>query len=140
VTAVTQQIKPDVYPKVDDEATIVLTYPKTQAIIQASWNWPTSRKDLELYGTTGYLIAPNGTSLRLRRTERAPEEAVTPPPRAEPAQHEWQFLAAVVRGTVRVPDTDLSSLANNVTVVRILDAARESARTGRTVRLADTPR
>jgi predicted dehydrogenase len=40
VTAVTQQIKPDVYPLVDDEATIVLTYPKAQAIIQASWNWP----------------------------------------------------------------------------------------------------
>ena len=38
VFAVTQQIKPDVYPKVEDEATIVLTYPKTQAILQASWN------------------------------------------------------------------------------------------------------
>src|SRR5712664_3475509 len=28
VTAVTQQIKPDVYPRVADEATIILTYPK----------------------------------------------------------------------------------------------------------------
>ena len=36
VTAVTQQIKPDIYPRVDDEATIVLTYPKAQAIVQAS--------------------------------------------------------------------------------------------------------
>ncbi|MEO8621990.1 MAG: Gfo/Idh/MocA family oxidoreductase [bacterium] len=66
VTAVTQQIKPNIYPKVDDEATIVLTYPHTQAIIQASWNWPIGRKDIEVYGATGYLIAPNGTSLRLR--------------------------------------------------------------------------
>ena len=49
VTAVTQQIKPDVYPRVDDEATIVLTYPKAQAIIQASWNWPFDRKDMEIY-------------------------------------------------------------------------------------------
>jgi len=44
VTAVTQQIKPDVYPRVDDEATIVLTYPHAQAIIQASGNWPFSEK------------------------------------------------------------------------------------------------
>jgi predicted dehydrogenase len=28
VTAVTQQIKPDLYPKVDDEATIILAYKK----------------------------------------------------------------------------------------------------------------
>ena len=32
VTAITQQIKPDIYPKVDDEATILLTYPTTQAV------------------------------------------------------------------------------------------------------------
>src|SRR3989449_6261211 len=44
VTAVMQQIKPDIYPRVDDEATILLTYPKAQAIVQASWNWPFSRK------------------------------------------------------------------------------------------------
>jgi len=36
VTAVTQHIKPDIYPRVDDEATIILTYPNAQAIIQAS--------------------------------------------------------------------------------------------------------
>ena len=33
VTAVTQQIKPEIYSRVDDEATIILTYPKAQAII-----------------------------------------------------------------------------------------------------------
>jgi predicted dehydrogenase len=40
VTAVTQHFKPAVYPKVDDEATIIVTYPAAQCIIQASWNWP----------------------------------------------------------------------------------------------------
>jgi predicted dehydrogenase len=137
VTAVTQQLKPDVYPKVDDEATIVLTYPHAQAILQASWNWPVNRKDLELYGRTGYLFAPNGTSLRLRRAQNAAEEAIAPAPAVRPLQDEWQYLAAVVRGTIHVSDTDLASLANNVTVVRILDAARQSAMTGRTVALHD---
>jgi predicted dehydrogenase len=135
VTAVTQQLKPDVYPKVDDEATIVLTYPHAQAILQASWNWPVNRKDVELYGRTGYLVAPNGTSLRLRRAQNAAEEAITPAPSVRPVQDEWQYLAAVVRGTIYVSDTDLASLTNNVTVVRILDAARQSAMTGRTVTL-----
>jgi len=49
VSAVLQQFKPDVYPNVDDEATIVLAYPCTQVIIQASWNWPINRKDIEIY-------------------------------------------------------------------------------------------
>ncbi|MDZ7604589.1 MAG: Gfo/Idh/MocA family oxidoreductase [Cyclobacteriaceae bacterium] len=51
VTAVTQQLKPDIYPNVDDEASIILTYPTCHAIIQASWNWSYGRKDTEVYGT-----------------------------------------------------------------------------------------
>jgi len=38
---------------VDDDATIVLAYPHAQAVIQASWNWPFGRKDMEVYGATG---------------------------------------------------------------------------------------
>src|SRR3954451_4606640 len=44
VTAVPQRIKPEIYPRVDDEATFVLTSPGAQAILQASWNWPFDRK------------------------------------------------------------------------------------------------
>jgi hypothetical protein len=40
VTAITRQIKPDVYPKVDDDATILLEYENATGIIEASWNWP----------------------------------------------------------------------------------------------------
>ena len=85
VFAVTQQIKPDVYPKVEDEATIVLTYPKAQAIIQASWNWPFDRKDMELYGRTGYVLVPRGDRLRVRRANgeelNACPTALQPPDR-----------------------------------------------------------
>ena len=133
VTAVTQQIKPDIYPQVDDEATILLTWPHAQAIIQASWNWPFNRKDMHVYGRTGYLFAPHGTELRIRREGDAGERVHRLEPRPAPLDDPFSYLAAVVRGEVQVSDTDLSSLENNVTVVRILDAARESARTGRTV-------
>ena len=67
VTAVTQTIKPEIYSKVDDEATIILTYPKAQAIVQASWNWPFGRKDMEVYGQTGYAITVQGNDIRVRR-------------------------------------------------------------------------
>ena len=51
VSATFQNLKRDpLYAKVDDEATIVVAYPQTQGIIQASWNWPYHRKDLEVYG------------------------------------------------------------------------------------------
>ena len=79
VTAVTKQIKPDVYPRVDDEATIVVTYPEAQGVIQASWNWPVSRKDMEVYGRTGYVHTPDGRTVRLRTSGDQPERVVTPP-------------------------------------------------------------
>jgi predicted dehydrogenase len=136
VTAVTQQVKPAIYPRVDDEATIVLVYPRAQAILQASWNWPVSRKDMEVYGERGYVLVPDRATVRLRRDEGAAEEERKLEARPSPLGDPFAYLAAVVRGDVPVEPTDLSALANNVTVARILDAARESARTGRTVRLA----
>ena len=139
VTAVTQQIKPAVYPKVDDEATIVVTYPRAQAILQASWNWPVGRKDMEVYGEGGYVLAPDRSTLRVRRDEPSPEEVLRLEPRPAPLGDPFAYLAAVVRGEVVVAPADPSALANNVTVARILGAARESARTGRTVRLEAVP-
>lgn len=133
VTAVTQQLKPDIYPKVDDEATIILTYPQTQAIIQASWNWPVSRKDMEVYGQTGYVYAVDRYTLRLRENEQASETTLSLPARSAPFDDPFAYLAAVVRGDVAVGQTDLSSLANNLIVVRVLAAARQSTATGQTV-------
>jgi predicted dehydrogenase len=137
VTAVTQQLKPAIYPRVDDEATIVLTYPRAQAVLQASWNWPFNRKDMEVYGARGYALAPDRATVRLRRDEPLPEESLSPPALPLPRQDPFAHLAAVVRGEIVDGPADLSALANNVTVALILDAARESALSGRTVRLPD---
>ncbi len=132
VTAVTQQIKPHIYTKVDDEATIVLAYPKTQVIIQASWNWPFDRKDMEVYGETGSAVTVRRDEIRVRRG-RGNEELVTAKPLPTPHDDPVTFLRAVVRGEVK-PD-GLSSLVANLTVTEILDAARRSATLGTTVTL-----
>ena len=133
VTAVTQQHKPAIYPKVDDEATIVVTYPGAQCIIQASWNWPFSRKDMEVYGNTGYVIAANSTTLRLRNKDSGEYTREVTTKDIDVYQDPFSYFADVLKGKISVPENGLYSLKNNVTVVRILDAARESARTGKTI-------
>ena len=135
VTAVTQQIKPDIYPRVDDEATIVLTYPKAQAIIQASWNWPFGRKDMEVYGQTGSIITVQRDDLRVRRggDDRNPEEHIAAKPLPAPYDDELAYLRAVIVDGAK--EDELSGLETNVIATEILDAARQSAKEGKTIRL-----
>lgn len=134
VTAVTQQIKPQIYAHVDDEATIVLTYPRAQAILQASWNWPFSRKDMEVYGQSGYAITVQRDEVRVRRGgDESREETITAKPVAAPYDNSLAYLRAVLLGGAKVDG--LSSLETNVTVTEILDAARRSAAEGKTVQL-----
>lgn len=136
VTAITQTIKPDIYPKVDDEATIIVTYPKAQAVIQASWNWPFDRKDIEVYGKTGYLFADRNPQIRLRKGDRnaSAEEKVSVTPLTSPMDEPFSYFAAVVRGKVTSED-DLSSLKINMVAMEILDAAVKSSKTGKTIKL-----
>jgi len=134
VTAVTQQIKPQIYPRVDDEATIILTYPKAQAIVQASWNWPFGRKDMEVYGATGYVITVQRDDIRLRRGgDQSREEQLKAKPVPAPYDDELSYFRAVIVDGLK--EDALSSLDTNVTVTEILDAARRSAESGKTVAL-----
>jgi predicted dehydrogenase len=134
VTAMTLQIKPDIYPRVDDDATVLVEYPHAQGIIQGSWNWPFSRKDFDVYAQRGYADAVGGDTLRVRLGEKEKEESRTPPELA-PDQHDSvSYLISVARGR-RKPE-GLSSLENNMIVTEILTAARESAHDGKSVTLS----
>ena len=44
VSCIAKQTKPDRYPNVDDDTTIILEYPNKQVVIQASWNWSHNEK------------------------------------------------------------------------------------------------
>ena len=50
VTAITAQQQAENNPKVEDEAIILLDYEDMIGVLQASWNWPIGRKDMEIYG------------------------------------------------------------------------------------------
>jgi len=133
VTALTQTDKPAIYAHVDDEATVLLEYPRAQGIIQASWNWPVGRKDFEVYGEKGYVIATGGDNLRVRLPGAQAEEMRQLPDLKPQEADSISYLAAVARGKLK--PGGLSSLENNMIVIEILSAARESARTGRAITL-----
>ena len=136
VLAVTQQIKPEVYPNVDDEATIILVYPGAQGIIQASWNWPYNRKDMEIYAEKGYAIA-DSKGIRYQLSPEGQEQTASAPAIEAPFHDPFAYLAAVVRKEISVNPADLSALENNMTVMEILEAAKRSANEGRKVVLDD---
>jgi predicted dehydrogenase len=130
VSAITHHIKPSVYPKVDDDATILLEYPDATGIIEASWNWPYGIKDLEVFGATGYLHALDGNNLQQRMNKGY--DSVTVKPAAY--RDNIPYLSDVLSGRLD-PGNDLSSLPNNLIVVRILAAASQSAKEGRRITL-----
>ncbi|MDQ1411376.1 MAG: glucose-fructose oxidoreductase [Acidobacteriaceae bacterium] len=140
VTAVTQTDKPEIYPRVDDDATVILRYPKAQAVLMPSWNWSFARKDMEVYGNAGYAITVGADRVRVRyRGEKAePDTPLTASPLAGAQRDSLSYLAGVLHGRVQ-PDGDLSSLDTNVVVMQILDTALRSAQTGKTITLTPLP-
>lgn len=138
VVAVTQQLQKENNPNVEDESTIILTYKNAKATIQASWNWPIGRKDMEVYGKNGVIYADNRNDLRIRisegydgfqESERRLNEL--PIPYNDPFAH----FAAVINKEISLPKYDLSSLENNMIVMEILDAARLSAKKERAIKI-----
>lgn len=133
VSCVTKRLKPDLYRRVDDDATLTLEYADAVAVVQASWNWPHSVKEARVYGERGDLLTVGGDRLRVHLSGQEPTTLAAPAGndlmQADPFAH----LAAVVRGQTD-PDA-LSSLENNLLVVEVLDAAQESAEAGRRVML-----
>jgi len=133
VYATTRRLKPQVYPKVDDDATIVLEYAGATGIIEASWNWPYTIMDAEVYGKDAYLHASqiNGSDtvyLQFKNDKENKEEKITEPQYRD----EIEYLTAVIKKGA--PDTNqLMELNRNIIVVQILDAAKRSAREGRKV-------
>lgn len=138
VTAVTQADKPATYPHVDDDATVILRYPRAQAVLMPSWNWPFARKDMEIYGATGYVITVASDNLRARYSGEKSESQRTASPLPENQSNSLAYLAAVLHGEIK-PEGDLTSLDTNIIVMQILDAARTSAKTGQTIELKPLP-
>jgi predicted dehydrogenase len=134
VYATAQKLKTDQHNEVDDDATIVLEYPDATVIIEASWDWPYDKGEVEVFGPKGSLLA-TGEELFHRtanddRSKIALEGqriAVNPGPRE--TSNPVSYFVDCIRHNKPIEDPLSATL--NVHVVEILDAARESVRSGR---------
>jgi len=134
VYATTRKLKVDQNNKVDDDATIVLDYPDAAAIIEASWDWPYSKDVVAVYGPKGSLVARHSTLQRRSAETRGPDvppdgESLTLEPLPKETSNPISYFVDCIRNDK--PIEDPVSARPNVQVMEILDAARESARTGR---------
>lgn len=130
VYARVDHLQPGRFPNVEDNATLVLGYKNAVGIFEGSWDLPRSFQDLEVFG--------RGASLRMTRAKvevhKGSEIADTPlenltPERSDPLSYMTNAIA-----TQRAPD-GLVALDINVQVIEIIDAAKESVKTGRAVAL-----
>lgn len=131
VTAITRHYKPELYSKVDDDATIIVEYPGATGLIEASWNWPFAIKDLEVFGQIGYLHALDNEHIVSRMRENR-KGAKTAEPLAADISSPINYLTAVLQNKISGAD-DLSSLKYNMIVMEILDAAKRSAASGKRI-------
>ena len=133
ITAITRNYKPQKYPKVDDDATIVLDYADKQVIIQASWNWSHNRKDMEIYGTSGYVFCKNGTDMEVLEDEKAGPFTYKAQGLPMGIHDPFAYFNQVINHNLNIEPYGVSSLENNLLVTQILEAAKHSAKTGKTV-------
>jgi predicted dehydrogenase len=138
VYATVQHMKPEMFPKVEDNATIVLNYKDGLAILEASWDFPPAQRlGNEIYGTKGSIV---GNSIRRpgapapgggRGAQQGEALAVTPlpPEGAEPIA----YMMDRIRN--KLPLDGPSALDLQVSVQEVLEAAKMSVKTGRAIPL-----
>ena len=134
VYATTRKVKVEQNNKVDDDATIVLDYPDATTIIEASWDWPYNKDQVEVFGPKGSLLARHSTLLFRSADARGPNvppdgESVALNPLPKETSNPISYFVDCIRNNKPIEDPVSAQL--NVQVMEVLDAARESARTGK---------
>ena len=136
VFAVSAKLKTQQHNRVEDDATIILEYRDGVAILEPSWDWPYNMDRVQVFGPKGSLLATEDQLLsRPARADDLPLEGkplfLAPVPHA--ASNPISYLVDRIRRNQPVENPVAGPM--NVEVVEILDAARESIRTGRAVEL-----
>jgi predicted dehydrogenase len=129
VYAQVNHLRPETFPKVEDNADLLLGYRDGVGIFEGSWDLPRGFQDLEVFGLGGSLYVTGGR-VELRKGGGGPQEVALPslaPERAEP-------VACMVHCMRNNRALDgLVALPINVDVVEIIEAAKQSIATGRAV-------
>lgn len=134
VMATAQKLKVEQHNKVDDDSTIVLDYPDATVIIEASWDWPYDMGRVQVFGPKGSLLATR-SELFYRSSDdwrtmtglEGERVSLNAPP--QETSNPISYFVDCIRHDKPIEDPLSTGL--NVQVMEILDAARESVRTGR---------
>lgn len=131
VYAYALHLRPQDFPQVEDGVTMVLGYPNAVAILEQSWDLPPNSGGMEIVSYEG-AIRMEGDRLEARKG-RAPAVALEaqplPPERSGPVAYMVHCLKT------NRPVEGLVSLDYTVAVNEIIDAAKESIKSGKPARL-----
>lgn len=138
VYATALHLRPERFPKVEDEATLVLSYPNAVGIFEGSWDLPRSMQDLEVFGRPGGTTPPGslymthaGVQIQVGRDKRELKIDPLPANESEPVAY---MVSRIQSGK---PIEGLTGIDINVKVIRIIDLAKESIKTGSAVRVGE---
>lgn len=123
-------LQPQRFPKVEDNATIVLHYNNAEGIFEASWDLPRSFQDLEVFGrkASEYMSRPS-----VEERQGGESKTLTLAPLAAEKSKPVAYMVEAIRSGK--PLEGLVALDINVDVIEIIDAAKESVSAGRPIQL-----
>lgn len=130
VYATANHLRPETFPKVEDNADIVLTYPNGVGFFEGSWDLPRGFQNLEVFGRTGS-VTMQESKVQLQKGRNNTDVKLDP----RPADEADPIHFAVAHWKNKTPNEGLTALDINVQVIEIIEAAKESIRTGRAVKL-----
>ena len=130
VYAFVDHLRPDVFPKVEDNSDMILGYKNGVGVFEGSWDLPRGFQDLEVFGLKGSVYMQNG-KVTARKGRESKEIEIQPlaPEEAEPVA----FMISHMRSGK--PVEGMTALDINVGVVEIIEAAKKSVATGQAIKL-----
>lgn len=131
VYAHANHLRPETFPKVEDNADLMLGYKNGVGIFEASWDLPRSYQDLEVYGLKGSVYMEQRAVTMQKGREKPHTLDLTPlaPEESEPVA----YMASRIRQNK--PIAGVTAIDINVGVIEIIDAAKESIATGMAARM-----
>jgi predicted dehydrogenase len=136
VYATSLTLKREQHNLVEDDATVLLEYPDATAILMPSWDWSYGKGQAEIFGSKGsFLVRGDGLLFQPAKGQTSLENPDGKPVRTQTVLAEKRNGVAYFLYCIRnnKPIEGPVSAVINVGVNEIIDAAKESIRTGRAV-------
>ena len=131
VFAHADHLRPQEFPKVEDSAVMILSYEDGVGIFEGSWDLPHGFQDLELFGRNGSVYV-TGSKVTLRKGKGEGQAMAADAPAPEMVGP-TQYMTYCLRN--HKPIEGLVALDINVSVVQVVEAAKQSIATGKPVAL-----